>query len=238
MPAIYQRIFTIEDVAQIHILFQGLIKKERELEVINRSRGALVGKSGRLALIEKAYADWQVELRSLATITAIETTRAIQDRLKKTQKRPPTGTSPHLADVILCRPIETLGFITGQVGVADEKILDTAKNPYGPQYGPYWRTQEYGSPKMRGRILYGAFYGAGGAGPGYVPSGSRGGSADPLFRTVAQGATPPTGRMVIEHPPEARHFIRDGADIAVAQWRKGVADIETFTLERLAAALV
>lgn len=234
---IYQRIFTLVDAGRIHVLFQELLANERRVLAEQRARGLVrvVGTTARISLIEKAYAEWQRELQTLATVTAARATAHIQERIQATAVRPGTGNDPHLINLIVSRPVTTLGFITGQVGVADEQELDRAVNPYGPQYGPYWKAQEYGNPGLVGRQLFGAFYGAGGSPPGYLPS-STGGNKDPIFITKAQGASP-VGRMIVKRAPQARHFIRDGANLALIEWRKGLKTAEEIALVGISAAL-
>lgn len=235
MP-VYQRIFSIGDIADIHLEFRNAV---RLTDAIERLRpGFAAATRGELL---RAYSQFNRDLNDLAQATARNATAQIVQRLNATAVRPDTGTRPHLRNLIRSRPLKRFGAIaTGEVGVADEQYLNRAIDPMTPQYGTYWRAQEFGNPSMQGREVFGYF-----TGPGYTPPFTRPQAArnrqDPRFWAAAAGARGPRGgkggKLRIQHVPKPRHFIRDGANLAEAVWRAEVRAIEQRTVARLGAVL-
>lgn len=251
--AVFQRIFSVADVADIHLRFNRLIKEAQSINKLDRrlrQRG-LAARTGQAAATERellrAYALFNRELEALARDTAKDADLKIRQQLVATKKRVGrTGKRPGLMDVIHSRPVHRFrGVATGEVGVADEAWLDRAVNPLGPQYGPYWFAQEFGSTAQLGRMIRGFFGDAGG--PIDVPRAQfkGGGGPHPIFYPAGAGAGasgrgqgPGTrggrgGWGTIDHPIQARHFIRDGATRAFADYLVGVARVESNVLRRL-----
>lgn len=255
--ALYRRTFTIPEIADVHILFRDTIRKAQEVETIYAAAGqAGVAAATRRELL-RAYAEFNAGLNDIAKNTARLATREAKAKLKATRRRPDTGMSPHLATAIVSRPLRRFGRVaTGEVGVGDIEILDTVVNPVGPQYGTYWRAQEEGTLHQAGRVVYGGFYGAGGGSGPFKP--------DPAFRHPARGPHPVFisthaargilsdagfsggpgkkggaggGKMTIGVELPARHFIRDGANAALIQWRTEIANLQQQVDRRLAAAV-
>jgi hypothetical protein len=183
------------------------------------------------------------ELNELAARTAAEASASIRQRLAATSVRDPTGVPPHLASLIYSRPLGGIFENTGTVGVARESTLDRAINPNTPGYGPYWRAQEFGTgpqprrpgepeiPTQVGRVIYGHFYGAGASGPGSRPQAqyAGGGGPHPVFIPSSQRRGPrggAGGKGTIRHEIQARHFIRDGADLALVSWAAAMKRID------------
>jgi hypothetical protein len=209
----------------------------------------IAGERRALALIAR---DNRQQLNDLAAKTAGRATTSIRERLAATAERPDTGVKPHLADLIESAPLLPN---TGAVGIASETKLDRAVNPNTPGYGPYWRAQEYGTgstnvppgtkavPSQIGRKkkLYGYFYETGVTSPSRPQAQYAGGRGPhPIFIPSSGGQRGARGGGggvgVIRHEIQPRHFIRDGADRAVVQWRREMSRIDTQTAKALSAA--
>lgn len=132
---------------------------------------------------------------------------------------------------------ESTGLGTVAVALTDE--LDKIINPVG-EYGPYWRAQEYGTgkrddagaeiPTQVGRVFLGMFEpsmtrpdkGQAGLGVG-TDHGFLSGGADPGWGTIS-----------VDLP--GRHFIRDGAEIAGAEYVRRMTELSVKYGERVRAA--
>lgn len=195
------------------------------------------------AEILKAFTDYNRGLDRIAKATAVSSRALIEKQLAITAKRPDTGMRPHLRSNIRSRPLLPNSRIaTGAVGVADIKALERAVNPADRQKVPYWKVQEEGTTKNVGRTLKGYFFDKGltnatRPAPGYT--GSK--SAQPLFRpgftSTGAGTGPRGGRGgkgVITHPIKARHFVRDGADKALIDYKNEMRALESATITELA----
>lgn len=253
----FQRIFVVSDVADVHRLFAEAFRAAREADRALAAAGLATRSQATLAELRAAYLAFNDGLRTHAQATAHDADRRMKRILKDKQVRPDTGLSPHLSSLIKSRPVSVIGhgIETGAVGIASEDSLNKAINPTSPQYGPYWRAQEYGtgSPEVVsqiGRTIYGYFYGTGLVGPSRPQSQYAGGRGPhPIFvsSSSAQAAGAEVGisnygggkrggkggKGVIQKEIEGKHFIRDGANEALAEWRLGMRQIEQSTISRL-----
>lgn len=238
--AIYRRIFVITDVAKIHREFGLAIAEAAAVNRRARAKGLRPPAEAIERQLRREHAIFQRRLDELAAATAVRATEQIQHRLKLTARRSATGEKPGLHDLIKSRPLGRIaGFATGAVGVADEASLDRAIDPDYPQFGTYWQAQEFGTDAHVGRRIFG-YFGNPGFAQAEVPraqfAGGRG--PHPLFSPLVVG--PRGGRGgpgEIRTPLRARHFIRDGANLARTSWRAGLEAIETQTIQELAAVL-
>jgi hypothetical protein len=253
--AVYQRIFVSRDAAQVHRLFLEVTREARQLDLLARRAGIPGGARAALVEIEAAYRRYNEELRGLAQTTARDSERRM--RAKVTHVRPSTRLgNTHLKALLKSRPIRLVpGIESGAVGIADEAWLNKAVNPTSPQYGPYWRAQEYGTgspevPSQIGRTIVGYFYGPGLTNPTRPdPQFAGGGGPHPIFVSAKSAAAiaggsgfhdygggrrgGKGGRGIIGKEIEGKHFIRDGANEALAEWRLGMRRIEQSTIARL-----
>lgn len=265
MPT-YQRIFAASDVAQVHRLFLEAMRAARIADQALRASGRRPRSQATLAELQRAYTAYNDELAALARKTARDADNRMRAKLRARRVRPDTKLSPHLASMIRSRPIRlAVGLESGAVGIADEEWLDKAVNPTSPQYGPYWRAQEYGTgatdpttgysvPSQVGRVIHGYFYGpgltnptrpqsqyAGGGGPHpiFVSSKSAGAAGESVGISGYGGGKRggKGGRGVIGVEIQGKHFIRDGANEALVEWRMGMSQIETSTITRLKSLL-
>lgn len=250
----YVRIFAVSNVASIHRDYLTAIKLAREIELTYARAGhrTLAAQSAAtLRELQRAYADFNRDLDRVAKETASNARKAIRGQIAASRVRPDTGNGPHLRDVIRAHPIDVVGggIATGAVGVADVAVLDQLVNPNSPQYGPYWRSQEYGY-KFRGQQLtgvIGGFYGAGfGSGPFRADSAFKGRPGPhPLFlvghtaaglaASVGFGAPKGGGLVRFTTPLKPRRFIQKGSDAAEVVWRAQLARIEQTQHVRLRA---
>lgn len=179
----------------------------------------------------RSYAQFNRDMEALAQRTSVDATRQIQQRLKRTAKRPDNRLRPHIKDHIVCRPANRTGFRipTGEVGIADVDELDKVVNPLSPQFGPYWRTQEEGFAGHVGRTIHGAFFGPGLTGGGERPRSAfkGGGGPHPIF------VPGPGGAGTIDEPIQARHFIADGKNDVARTWLAQLQGIERRAIRAL-----
>lgn len=236
MPS-YVRIFSVSNVGQIHREYLRAIQLARRIEQTyaragQRTRAAAAGAA--LREIQRSYADFNEDLDAVAKQTAVTARNAIKREIANSRVRPDTGNGPHLRDMIRARPLHRFGpLATGEVGVADIEVLDALVNPNSREYGPYWRSQEYGY-QPRGKQLSGVrggFYTAGfGAGPFRADSAYAGTPGPhPLF-LAGKG-----GLVKFVTPLKPRRFIEKGAAAAEAAWRVELAAIEHAQEARLRA---
>lgn len=240
----YVRIFAVANVAKLHRDFLDAIRLARQIEQTyvrggHRSQAAAAGAT--LRELQRAYADFNRDLDRVAKDTATRARKAIRAELALTRVRPDTGNGPHLRDAIRARPLDVVGggIATGAVGVADIAVLDQLVDPRNPQYGAYWRSQEYGyrfRGKQRTGVIGGFFTAGFGAGPFPAESryaGNPGGIAPhPLF---AVGKAPGAGLVHFLSPLRPRRFIERGANASEAVWRANLARIEQTQHIKLAA---
>jgi hypothetical protein len=251
--ATYQRIFSASDVAQVHRLFLEAMRAARIADQQLAHRGLRARNRATYAELQRAYQAYNNELAALARKTAAGADAKMRAKLKARQVRPDTRMSPHLSRMIRSRPIRVAaGIESGAVGIADENWLDKAVNPTSPGYGTYWRAQEYGTgqpdpltgytvPSQVGRVIYGYFYGPGLTSPERPQSQyAGGGGPHPIFVAGNNQRGPrggKGGRGVISVEIQGKHFLRDGANEALLEWRAGMANIEQATIGRLKAIL-
>lgn len=182
------------------------------------------------AIIELA-----TSVRAGVAVAAIETAKAadsaIEHRIDITRKRPEAGawrgSRKRLNEGIRS---EALG--NGAVGVGAISDLDQV---VGTDGRPYWRAQEEGTSANIGRILFGTF-----EGPGITPGPPNQAEfrVHPVF-TPGDGLA--AGSGTIRRPIPARHFLRDGAAIALLFREDKFRDIELSAVDvmrGLRAALV
>lgn len=239
----YVRIFVIEDVAQTYRLLL-----EIELLAAARARNTRLtaadrrGGSATRASVAAIRRQLSQELDTLARATAKDADVKIKKALRI--KRPPSGNTNGILRNVRSYPLGALhGFATGAVGVASVAWLAKAHNPLDAKQRPYWEALEYGTNANVGRRIRGWFF------------DSHAGYEDPekpraVYRNVAN---PPHGVFVpgakaqalglmggkggkgeIHTPLRAKHFIRDGANAALADWQTGLSSIQTATLAELA----
>jgi hypothetical protein len=248
--ALYRRVFSVPDVAVRHQEFLAAIKTAEAVEAAWARAGKPGVAAGTVRTLRAAYLDFNRGLDQLATDTAAEARRTIVSILKAKQKRPTTGMGAHLSTAIVCRPIHDFGSLgTGEVGIADIQLLDRVVNPFGPQYGPYWRAIEQGSTRAVGRTLIGGFFSTGLAAGPFAPDPNQF-RRHPIFVTGAQGRAAYGGAghsggfgaqggggklMKIRRRIEPQHFIRDGADLVEVRWRAGLAAVEQRAMREIAA---
>jgi len=231
----YRRAFIAPDVLAVHAAFDRVLRSAARLDRL----GGPGGSTRAVAL--RAYLVFNRELEALAVRTAADATKRIILRIEKTASRPDTGVRPHMRDAVVSRPFQFGGvrLQTGAVGVADEDVLDALVDPLYPAAGSYWLAQELGTRKHMGRVLRGYFYGPGFSNPD-VPRATRPNPLQPLFVPGAARAGPAGGgggKGTIQRPINPRFFVRDGANAAAAEWRRGMARIETTTLKSLNAVI-
>lgn len=239
MPT-YRRIFVIADIANVHREFQLAIVECARVNSAARARGQRAPAEAIERQLRREHAVFQARLDAIAVATSTAATQSIQRRLKATARRSATGEKPGIHDLIRSRPIPRIaGFSTGAVGVADEAWLNKAIDPDYPQHGTYWLAQEEGTSKHIGRVITG-YFGSPGFADIEVPraayAGGRG--PHPVFSPLVVG--PRGGRGgpgTIRHPIHARHFVRDGANIARGTWHAELRQLEAATIKHLAAVL-
>ena len=253
--ALYVREFVVDRVADIHLAYHDAIRLAEQVEATY----VRLGRPGRAAhtadALRRAYAAFSDDLDALAKATAIDAQKRMRDQLRLTRKRPDTRMTPQLRNNLIARPEYPGGKLaTGVVGVADIERLDSVVNPLGPQYGPYWRAQEYGTTAHVGRVIRGFFFGPGGGGTPSRPQAQYAGGKGPhpIFVTAGQHAAAASvlgfsadeaggggtrgglgGFGTIRHPIQPRFFIRDGANQAEAEWRTELALLERKAVARL-----
>jgi hypothetical protein len=146
-------------------------------------------------LVARLITELNQEVKAAEVLTAGAAQRAVTARLGATRHRPQGRNL--LVNSIECRPIGTLPFHTGAVGIGDISVLNKAADDQGR---PYWAAQEFGSDHLVGKTVYGFFQ------PGY---------ARPLqaaFRQHAYFEVDDVGfPMHIRRPIPAKAFLRGGA---------------------------
>jgi hypothetical protein len=256
----FQRIFVIEDVAAIHRLFLEGFRAARTADAAQRNAGLPPVARATLIELQKAYDQFNRELRGLSVKTARDSETYMKAVFDATRVRANSQLQPHLRSLLRSRPVQVFGggIETGAVGVGNEDLLDQAINPTAPQYGPYWRAQEFGTgqagvPSQVDRVIRGYFYGPGLVGPERPLAQYKGGGGPHPIFVSAKNAGAAYGDVgfsggggkgggkggfgTIEKEITPRHFIRDGADRALVEWRRGVARIGSDTVSRLRRAL-
>lgn len=211
--AFYTRVEPDPAVARAYVaLFDAITLYRRAGRVAQASALGLVLRDIRLAY-EKQGA------RSAAKADAL-----IRDRLRQTQVRPDTP-GPHLRDKIVSRPLPTT-VPAGAFGIADLDVLDTAVNPRTG--GIYWRAQEWGLPvPERGKPAPG-FFQPGNARPN--PAEFR---VHPYFEQMSYARGMPA--LVRTRPLKARHYLRDGAELAYSWHVQQMRRISTEAVTALAS---
>lgn len=254
--ATYRRTLTLVNVADLHLKFRNVLRLAEQVDAAYARAGSPGAADATRREVLRAYALFNDELNAIARTTARLATKTARAELRTTRRRPDTGHTPHLATAIVSRPLRRFGALaTGEVGIADIERLDAVVNPYGPEYGPYWRAQEQGTTHQAGRVVYGGFYGSGGApGPFKPDSAFRSPSKGPhpvfISTAAARGALSDAGfsgrgpgkkggagggKMTISVELQPRRFIEKGANVAELQWRTELAQLDRAVDARLAA---
>lgn len=155
----------------------------------------------------RAYIALRDGLIALADRMSVRGTEILRAKERESRVRPDTlgGGGPRLEDYLDVSPLTA---IPGSIGIADETTLDA--------HVPWWVTNEVGSSKNVGRVLFGAFLDAGGGGATPPDSGQF--RQHPLFEA---GATENPGSGVIRNPIPARYFVRDAVAEITAEWHAG-----------------
>lgn len=253
----YIRGFVIPAVADVHAKFAEAIKLAEEVDRLTvRGAGTRTLAAATAAQLRRAYVDFNAGLRTTAVKAADAASTGMIARFDSTRVRADSGATPHLRDLLHARPLAPYGGVeTGAVGIADVGMLDRALNRNSPNYGTYWRAQEYGTgkdgvPSQVGRVIRGYFTAAGGGDPTppLAEFGGGGGGPHPVFisgasgqqRTAGSGRGPgPAGGVggfgTIGHEIRPRHFIKFGADEAAIQWRTGIARVQSQAIDQLTA---
>jgi hypothetical protein len=237
--ATFERIFVITDVATTHRLFDQVITEvglaTREQRRIGGPQAAAFAAMERQVLV--AYENFNRGLEETARLTAAKAKVAMLAKLRATAKRPDNGRGPKIGHLLDAYPLDLGPLATGVVGIAPHDKLDQA---------PWWRTQESGYAGNVGRRLRGFYFDAGGGGRGRVPAGLSGPLAglagqaigyapsQGMFRQHPIFETGPGPAMTITRPIVARHFIRDGANAARTEWRRGIRSVQAKAVRDLA----
>lgn len=220
--AFAQAYFTVEGIPQlVQLLVSAQIRAEAEgffeVEVVCAELAqSIVGDLNRVAAEIALLADKEI-------VAKISETRA-------TNRPPAFAMETHIHS-------QSTGL--GSVAVALTEELDKIINPVG-EWGPFWRAQEYGTgqsneggsvPTQVGRVFLGTFD------PSTSPpdpgqAGLRQGQ-DQGF--VPGGANPGWGTISVDLP--GRHFIRDGAAIAGADYERKMLELQTKYVGRIAEAV-
>jgi hypothetical protein len=180
----------------------------------------------------------RAELRVLAVKTAKDADRLIGEVLEAEQVRPDTNKDHHLKDNIKSMPYPGAASL-GAVGIASIEVLDRTVNPRGGSDRPYWIVIEEGSdihqPQLRGRRLFGKFFGPSGSSR---PSPSRfRQDSSFIFSKDAQfpGQGSGGGFGVVENAIKGQHFLGRGSDAAWGEYVGAIAAIDSRYSVRLAA---
>lgn len=208
MTDYYQR-FVVPDIPAVIRLFLATIAEARA--------------AGNIATVEHltlAFGDMEAELAAVATETAVIADEAIRERIHSTAKRAVQTVPGGLIDQIKSEPIIPTAGIVGIGRISG--TLDTL---------PYWRSQEYGLDEQNfiGRVLHGFFHDFGFTNPTEPAPGI---GTQPYFQPDPLG-----GAGVIHNPIEARHFLRDGAEVAAAFWIRETRRVAVQTAAKIRVAL-
>lgn len=253
--ATYQRIFVVENVARLHTLFASTIEEARLTDLMRQRAGLPPATRATQGALLRAFAEFEAGLRGVADRSAIFAQRSMRKHLDAyiaATGRGSTGRRPNLKTRVIARRLPPIaGSETGAVGVAPEEVLNRAVNPDTPGYGTFWRAIEFGTggggvPSQRGRVIRG-FFAAAGYGDQTRPLAIyRQGGPHPIFipgsagRDIGlSGAGKRGGRGgygTIRREIRPAHFIRDGANEALAEWRREMAQLELRTVAAIGGA--
>lgn len=173
--------------------------------------------------LSQVVAALDTELGAAARRTAAVADDAIRQKIRETAKRPDTAHPIHLLDAIRSAPIAQ-----GVVAVGLLEELNKVEN--SETGGIYWRTQEEGSVAvgniMTGRPLFGRFV-SDSTGYSDVPRAEYGGAGNAPGAEFFFGdlSGDPPGFGTIQHEIQPRHFLRDGADAAFAEYQREITDL-------------
>lgn len=243
MAVEYVRIFVVSDVAKTYRLLAEIellaAQRGRSIRLTpQQRRGAQVTRS-EVAAIRRQL---EIELDELAAVTAKDASAKIKRALRL--KRPATGNTRGLKQVVRSYPLPHIaGFATGSVGVASIAWLEKAVNPLDSKNRPYWEAIEYGSSQRQVKALTGWFFdGHASYNDAEKPRGvyrniasPPGGVFVPGGKAKAMGLTGGKGgpwRAPVS-PIRPKHFIRNGANDARADWLRGLAAIQTAAIAEL-----
>lgn len=138
---------------------------------------------------------------------------------------------PHLAERVVSVALPE-GLPGGALGYGDIHHLDQAVDPHHPEAGTYWRAIEEGSDHMVGRIIVGFFQ------PGFAAPAADQFRRHPFFTTAATGFAPGmvgAPAMRITRPIEAKHFLRDGSAVAVAEHERQMQRLQRDAIDAMLA---
>lgn len=236
--ASYRRILVLTDIAAVHREFVETLALLARAERDPRSRGRHAATRRRVAAI---YAEYEDGLVIAARKNAIRAEARMKARFDQTRvkSRGDTGHGHlHLRAALRARPADIGSRLaTGAVGIADVDELNKVVNPASPQYGPFWRAQEFGTgsgevPSQLGRVLHGYFFGRGYTDPTRPIAGA---NHQPIFvsarnaRTQSGGATGggrrggSGGMGTIKKEIKPRHFIAGAIQDVEPLW---IADMK------------
>lgn len=250
--ATYQRIFVIENIARLHVLFADTIEAARLTDLYRQRAGLPPATAASQRALLRAYEEFNQGLRRVAQTGAAVAQKTMRDKLDlyiQGTGRGPTGRQPNLKQRVTARRLPPIaGVETGAVGVGPEEVLNRAVNPDTPGYGTYWRAIEFGTggkggvPSQKGRVIRGFFTGAA---PGYADPTRplaiyRSGGPHPIFLPGSAGESiglrgigKRGGRGsygTIRREIRPAHFIRDGANEALVEWRREMEQLELRTI--------
>lgn len=157
------------------------------------------------AAIAELAATVRAEVAIAGTLTAKAADSAIEHRIDLTRKRPEAGAFRG-ARKRLNEGVRSEALGGGAVGVGSIEDLESV---VGKDGRPFWRAQEEGTSANVGRTIFGTF-----EGPGTTPGPPNQAEfrVHPVF-TPGDGLAAGVG--TIRRPIPARHFLRDGAAIAL-----------------------
>lgn len=187
-----------------------VVSKFPELQIAADQLETELRAEGRLAAADKvllAYVALRDGLLTLSDRMAIRGSEILKRDEEQSRVRPDTlgGGGPRLEEYLRCDP---LPIVPGTLGIANETLLNA--------HVPWWVTNEIGNSSNIGRVLFGAFFGAGQEET--RPEGAERG-VHPLFE--ARGSGEFRGSGVIQHPIPARYFVRQAVHEIEAEWRAG-----------------
>lgn len=256
--ALFQRIFVVENAPAIYRLFVQTLEAARLADLARQRAGLPPATTATQQALVRGLTDFEAGLRIVADRGAAIAQREMRAKLDayiQATGRGPTGRSPNLKMRTTARRLPPVaGSETGAVGVAPEDVLNRAVNPDTPGYGTFWRAIEEGTgglggvPSQMGRRIKGYFtgpapgygdqtrplaqYRAGGIHPIFIPNSVAGSLG--LRGIGKRGGTGGLGTIQREIRPA--HFIRDGANAALAEWRREVEQLELRTVGVIAGS--
>lgn len=251
----YQRIFVVENVARLHVLFADTIEEARLTDLYRQRAGLPPATAATQRALLRAFEDFNAGLRRVAQQGALTAQKAMRDRLDAyihATGRGPTGRRPNLKTRTTARALAPIaGVETGAVGVAPEEVLNRAVNPDTPGYGTYWRAIEEGTggkggvPSQKGRVIRGVFTDRGYGDQTRPLAEFQQGGPHPIFLPASAGGYSGIGKRggrggygTIKREIRPAHFIRNGANEALIEWRREIAQLELRTMAAIGGAVL